>query len=91
MFDCPFNRQLLEFDLVPSLKESKAQQFFYDTNPQRGQKRKKNFDEKKKRGPAFDVNDCWFCLSSTNVEKHLVVTIGEEMYVVLAKGKNFGG
>ncbi|KAI5727263.1 hypothetical protein M8J76_017198 [Diaphorina citri] len=86
MFDCPFNRQLLEFDLVPSLKESKAQQFFYDTNPQRGQKRKKNFDEKKKRGPAFDVNDCWFCLSSTNVEKHLVVTIGEEMYVVLAKG-----
>lgn len=30
--------------------------------------------------------DCWFCLSSPKVEKHLVVSIGEEVYVALAKG-----
>ncbi|KAL1455394.1 hypothetical protein WDU94_009490 [Cyamophila willieti] len=90
IFDAPFNRQLLEMDMVPSSRPGeKSQQFFYNMNPeQRGNKRKKNFDEnKRKRGPAFDVNDCWFCLSSTNVEKHLVVAIGDDMYVVLAKGQ----
>ena len=30
--------------------------------------------------------NCWFCLSSPKVEKHLVVSIGEEVYVALAKG-----
>jgi len=30
--------------------------------------------------------DCWFCLSSPKVEKHLVVSIGEEVYLALAKG-----
>lgn len=86
--DCPFNRNLLNLDLVPSSKKQEAQQYFYNTKPEeRGQKRRKKQDEdKQKRGPAFDVDNCWFCLSSTNVEKHLVVTIGEEMYVALAKG-----
>jgi diadenosine tetraphosphate (Ap4A) HIT family hydrolase len=31
-------------------------------------------------------DNCWFCLSSPKVEKHLVVSIGEEVYVALAKG-----
>jgi len=30
--------------------------------------------------------DCWFCLSTPKVEKHLIVTIGEECYVALPKG-----
>ena len=30
--------------------------------------------------------DCWFCLSSPKVEKHLVVSIGDEVYLALAKG-----
>lgn len=29
---------------------------------------------------------CWFCLSSTSVEKHLVITVGEHFYLALAKG-----
>ncbi|KAL6005948.1 hypothetical protein ACLOJK_039993 [Asimina triloba] len=30
--------------------------------------------------------ECWFCLSSTNVESHLVLSIGESCYCALAKG-----
>lgn len=29
---------------------------------------------------------CWFCLSSPDVEKHLIITIGEHFYLALAKG-----
>ena len=29
---------------------------------------------------------CWFCLSNPEVEKHLIVSIGEETYLTLAKG-----
>lgn len=31
-------------------------------------------------------NPCWFCLSSPNVEKHLIFAIGEYCYLTLAKG-----
>jgi Protein similar to CwfJ C-terminus 1/Protein similar to CwfJ C-terminus 2/Zinc knuckle len=30
--------------------------------------------------------DCWFCLASPQVEKHLIVAIGEESYLALPKG-----
>ncbi|KAJ8750779.1 hypothetical protein K2173_015960 [Erythroxylum novogranatense] len=30
--------------------------------------------------------ECWFCLSSPNVELHLVISIGESYYCALAKG-----
>nr|XP_019708745.1 zinc finger CCCH domain-containing protein 59 isoform X2 [Elaeis guineensis] len=30
--------------------------------------------------------NCWFCLSSPNVESHLVISIGESYYCTLAKG-----
>ncbi|XP_012451411.1 zinc finger CCCH domain-containing protein 64 [Gossypium raimondii] len=30
--------------------------------------------------------ECWFCLSSPNVESHLVTSIGENFYCALAKG-----
>jgi len=37
-----------------------------------------------------DVNpvalECWFCLASPHVEKHLVVSIGNEAYLALPKG-----
>src|SRR5579859_1090438 len=32
------------------------------------------------------ANDCFFCLSNVNVAKHLVVSIGTEVYLALAKG-----
>lgn len=33
-----------------------------------------------------EENPCWFCLSSSKVEKHLIVAIGEYLYLSLAKG-----
>ncbi|XP_019053876.1 PREDICTED: zinc finger CCCH domain-containing protein 64 isoform X2 [Nelumbo nucifera] len=30
--------------------------------------------------------ECWFCLSSPNVESHLILTVGENYYCALAKG-----
>ena len=33
-----------------------------------------------------EKNQCWFCLSSPNVEKHLIISIGEYCYLALAKG-----
>lgn len=30
--------------------------------------------------------DCWFCLGSPKVEKHLVVSVGKTVYLALAKG-----
>ncbi|XP_038699803.1 zinc finger CCCH domain-containing protein 64 [Tripterygium wilfordii] len=30
--------------------------------------------------------ECWFCLSSANVESHLIISIGESYYCALAKG-----
>lgn len=32
------------------------------------------------------ANDCFFCLSNVNVAKHLIVSIGTEVYLALAKG-----
>ncbi|XP_028774214.1 zinc finger CCCH domain-containing protein 64 isoform X2 [Neltuma alba] len=31
-------------------------------------------------------NECWFCLSSPNVESHLIASIGENYYCALPKG-----
>uniref|UniRef100_A0A1S4DYF2 C3H1-type domain-containing protein n=2 Tax=Cucumis melo TaxID=3656 RepID=A0A1S4DYF2_CUCME len=30
--------------------------------------------------------ECWFCLSSPNIESHLIVSVGENFYCALAKG-----
>ncbi|KAL5572476.1 hypothetical protein UlMin_022073, partial [Ulmus minor] len=30
--------------------------------------------------------ECWFCLSSPNVESHLIISVGETYYCALAKG-----
>ena len=32
------------------------------------------------------VGPCWFCLASPEVEKHLVVSVGNHAYLALAKG-----
>ncbi|KAK2724390.1 hypothetical protein QYM36_001043 [Artemia franciscana] len=53
-------------------------QFFYDTNYQPGeagqQKKKRKYEENRPPGPP---SPCWFCLSSPDVDKHLIISIGE--------------
>ncbi|CAN1799228.1 Zinc finger CCCH domain-containing protein 64 [Linum perenne] len=32
------------------------------------------------------AKECWFCLSSSNLESHLIISVGENYYCALAKG-----
>ncbi|CAG7832388.1 unnamed protein product, partial [Allacma fusca] len=76
-----------------------ANQFFYDTSytgQPRGRGAKRHQEGRGgwqgKRGrdgpsePRQPQKPCWFCLASPEVEKHLVVSIGDSAYVTLAKG-----
>ncbi|KAJ3126581.1 hypothetical protein HK100_010190, partial [Physocladia obscura] len=38
------------------------------------------------RNSTRDPSQCWFCLSSPSIEKHLLVTIKEESYIACSKG-----
>lgn len=42
--------------------------------------------QKRPRVKLDDKNPCWFCLSSPEVEKHLIIAIGDYCYLTLAKG-----
>lgn len=42
--------------------------------------------EKTQKLKVDEKNPCWFCLSSPEVEKHLILAIGEFCYLSLAKG-----
>ncbi|XP_072255070.1 CWF19-like protein 1 [Pyxicephalus adspersus] len=73
-------------------EEEPAQQFFFDLKQQQGKKRQtdgrggqQGHTKQPKKHPQ-PTGPCWFCLASPEVEKHLVVSIGEHCYVALAKG-----
>ena len=64
-----------------------------NNNNRQGKKRdfdgEQDNDQQSKRRepkPVLDPMDCWFCLSSPKVEKHLVVSIGDFAYLAAAKG-----
>ncbi|CAH1785742.1 unnamed protein product [Owenia fusiformis] len=93
--ECPFK---LDSSLIKSdktRKEEDGSQFFYDMkageNMDKGKKRQ-NFskdggpDQKAPRKQPQPMGPCWFCLSSPEVEKHLVVSVGTMTYLALAKG-----
>ncbi|CAG0892299.1 unnamed protein product [Darwinula stevensoni] len=78
-----------------SVKEEARQQFFYDMSSPRGRgrggKRGRDFAHEGhggKRGPpqSYQKGPCWFCLSNAEVDKSLIVSIGESVYMTLAKG-----
>lgn len=80
--DIPFLPEHIE------VKGEKKQQFFFDMNAKmedegRGKKRRNEEDDP---GRKVAAGPCWFCLSSPEVEKHLIVSVGEHSYVALAKG-----
>ncbi|XP_072001486.1 CWF19-like protein 1 [Engystomops pustulosus] len=71
-------------------EEEPAQQFFFDLNRQQGKRRQGDArgGQRAKRPTKHPqpTGPCWFCLASPEVEKHLVVSIGDLCYVALAKG-----
>lgn len=94
----PYGETLRELELreserraVKAEKRASEAQFFYDMNAandddnqqskKRGKRGKTTFGEGEQQSQP-----CWFCLSSPEVEKHLVVSVGEHVYLALAKG-----
>eukprot|EP00079_Xenopus_tropicalis_P013168 XP_002941169.2 PREDICTED: CWF19-like protein 1 [Xenopus tropicalis] len=73
-------------------EEEATQQFFFDLNKPQGKKRHTDgkggqwSQAKQPRQHPQPTDPCWFCLASPEVEKHLVVSIGDHCYVALAKG-----
>ncbi|KAD5317413.1 hypothetical protein E3N88_17359 [Mikania micrantha] len=47
---------------------------------------KHSLQEGDRRTKSSRSKECWFCLSSPNVESHLITSIGENCYCALAKG-----
>lgn len=84
----PYPLSLLNSQHSNQSEEGKNTQFFYDMDSKGDNKRSKNRDGgfQKRPRPEFDQAKCWFCLSSPEVEKHLVVSVGTEVYLALAKG-----
>ncbi|KRT83265.1 hypothetical protein AMK59_3916 [Oryctes borbonicus] len=80
--ECPYNVQELSNTVIPQ-NQMKRHQYFYDMSTPVDEKEHKKV---KRQKIEFDQNKCWFCLASSNVEKHLIITVGNETYLALAKG-----
>jgi len=81
--DIPFTQEHIE------VQGEKKQQFFYDMNAKmedEGKGKKRKHDGGEEGGKRAPAGPCWFCLSSPEVEKHLIVSVGEHSYLALAKG-----
>lgn len=73
---------------VDTRADTRGVQFFYDMESNENKKRQFNANRSAKRPKKmeFDQAKCWFCLSSPDVSKHLVISVGNEAYIALAKG-----
>ncbi|KAI9982833.1 hypothetical protein PInf_006623 [Phytophthora infestans] len=68
-------------------------QFFYDQRlAAKGQRKggllpgQNNQQRRNTRPPVEDRTECWFCLSTPTLERHLIVSIGQEAYLAMPKG-----
>ena len=83
----PYPKSMLNPDPLGQKLEVKTTQFFYDMESPDGKRKNKQSDQHNKRAKfEFDQAKCWFCLSSPEVSKHLVISVGNEIYLALAKG-----
>lgn len=81
---CPYDSNILR----NIGKKEENVQYFYNMNAPDEEKRKHTDKDRqrKRQKMEFDQSKCWFCLSSPEVEKHLVVSVGNVAYLALAKG-----
>lgn len=76
-------------------QSTRGAQFFYDQKlAARGQRqgalRADGSDHRRRNGPPQPQvpvrTECWFCLATPSVERHLIVSIGHEAYLAMPKG-----
>ena len=83
--ECPYI-SLDYTEISGNTNESNAQ-FFWNMDGDGDKRRGRNSEnQRKKFKPMTDQEKCWFCLSSGEVEKHLIISIGDNFYIALAKG-----
>lgn len=85
----PYPKSLLSSDPLNQNKsiEMGSTQFFFDMDSSGEKRKNKRSDQPNKKAKfEFDQTKCWFCLSSPEVSKHLVISVGSEIYLALAKG-----
>ncbi|XP_070515597.1 CWF19-like protein 1 isoform X2 [Cardiocondyla obscurior] len=82
----PYPKSVLSDE--PTSQKQAHTQYFYDMDSKDNSKRSRhqNSSHNKKTKMEFDQSKCWFCLSSPVVSKHLVISVGTEIYLALAKG-----
>ncbi|TMW45291.1 hypothetical protein DOY81_009632 [Sarcophaga bullata] len=72
--------------------KSENNQYFFDMGSKESTNNRKratgcnDTKSKKPKIPHWDQDICWFCLSSPDIEKHLIISIGDHFYLALAKG-----
>lgn len=85
----PYSKSMLSPDPFNQNKSSemKSTQFFFDMDSSNEKRKNKKSDQPNKKAKfEFDQAKCWFCLSSPEVSKHLVISVGTDIYLALAKG-----
>lgn len=77
--ECPYIS--IDFSEI-SMKPNENVQFFWSHDDGSGKRRGNSADnQRKKFKPMTDQEKCWFCLSSGDVEKHLIISIGDNFYI----------
>ena len=87
--DMPFKEDDIRIDSKDSNKQFFfATSFNYDDSNTKRKPKGDHYDDsnKRPRPPAKPSGPCWFCLSGAEVEKHLIISIGNHSYVALPKG-----
>ena len=83
--ECPFSAE--EMATAAAGGDGGAKQYFYATDGRGGPPAKRRRQQQQQpRADRPPPTPCWFCLASPEVEKHLVVNVGEKCYLALAKG-----
>lgn len=84
--ECPYVS--VEFSNDVKEQHEKQQQFFWSQDDGNYGKRGRRDEPQRKRfKPAVEAGEkCWFCLQSPDLEKHLIICVGEHFYLALAKG-----
>lgn len=82
----PYPKSLLFSD--PASQNQSRTQFFYDMDSKDSSEKRSRHHKNSNKRPRreIDQSKCWFCLSSPDVSKHLVISVGTEIYLALAKG-----
>ena len=89
--EMPYSKLLKKVNTSQNTQQNPGQNFFFDMDSKSGGQKRKHEDGNhrqptKRKGPPPIHGPCWFCLGGSQVEKHLVVSVADHVYLAMAKG-----